>query len=281
MRALEREVVDAVWHAVEALVPEPVDDHPLGCHRPRVSDRICFEGILIRLVIGCSWVDTEALLRHVVSDTTLRARRDEWIAAGVFKRLADQAVAAFDRIIGLNLSEVAVDASQHKAPCGGEGTGPNCTDKGKSGWKWSLATDRHGIPLGWVSGPANRHDCTMLDATLDEVSIRGLLAEIDTMHLDRGYDYRFIRDDCARRGLNDVQIPARRRRRRGRRRKKLIPLGLRWPVERTNSWFTNYGQLRRNTDRFTIHRDAQLALAITLILTIKLIDWRNRWSPIR
>ena len=43
--------------------------------------------------------------------------------------------------------------------------------------------------------------------------------------------------------------------------------------------FTNYGQLRRNTDRRTKHRLAQLAFAIALIITIKLIDWRNRWSP--
>ena len=25
------------------------------------------------------------------------------------------------------------------------------------------------------------------------------------------------------------------------------PLGMRWTVERTNSWLSNYGQLRRNT----------------------------------
>jgi len=31
-------------------------------------------------------------------------------------------------------------------------------------------------------------------------------------------------------------------------------MGLRWPVERTNSWLSNYGQLRRNTDRKTAHR---------------------------
>jgi len=30
---------------------------------------------------------------------------------------------------------------------------------------------------------------------------------------------------------------------------KKLPMGLRWPVERTNSWLSNYGQLRRNTDR--------------------------------
>lgn len=58
-----------------------------------------------------------------------------------------------------------------------------------------------------------------------------------------------------------------------------LPMGLRWPAERTNSWLSNYGHLRRNTDRSTIHRLAQFALAVTFLLTAKLIDWRNRWSP--
>ena len=75
-----------------------------------------------------------------VSDTTLRARRDEWIAAGVFDELCKEALAAFDRIVGLDLEEVALDGSLHKAPCGGEGTGPNPTDRAKIGWKWSVAT---------------------------------------------------------------------------------------------------------------------------------------------
>lgn len=38
---------------------------------------------------GSSWVDIEAILDHEVSDTTLRARRDEWIAAGVFEQLIE------------------------------------------------------------------------------------------------------------------------------------------------------------------------------------------------
>jgi hypothetical protein len=49
-------------------------------------------------------------------------------------------------------------------------------------------------------------------------------------------------------------------------------------VERTNSWLSHYGQLRRNTDRRTVHRLAQLTLVITLLITAKLIDWRNRWD---
>lgn len=77
--------------------------------------------------------------------------------------------------------------------------------------------------------------------------------------------------------------PDRRTDRVGRRAKsatKSLPMGLRWPVERTNSWLSNFGQRRRNTDRKIVHWLAQDALAIAFLLTAKLIDWRNRWlSP--
>ncbi len=134
MRALERDVQDAVWTAIEPLLPDP-PDHPLGCHRPRISDRLCFRGILIRLVTGASWVDIESILDFKVSDTTLRARRDQWIAAGVFDQIHTEALAAFDKIVGLDLTEVSIDGSLHKAPYGGEGTGQNPTDRAKLGWK--------------------------------------------------------------------------------------------------------------------------------------------------
>ena len=84
MRSLERDVFDAIWGAIEPPLPDPPETHPSGCHRPRASNEVCFRGILIRLVTGCSWVDAEAVLNWEASDTTLRARRDEWIRAGVF-----------------------------------------------------------------------------------------------------------------------------------------------------------------------------------------------------
>jgi hypothetical protein len=37
----------------------------------------------------------------------LRTRRDEWVDAGVFEQLKSEAMAAFDRIIGLDLDDVA------------------------------------------------------------------------------------------------------------------------------------------------------------------------------
>jgi hypothetical protein len=116
------------------------------------------------------WVDIEAMLDHQVSDATLRARRDEWIAAGLFEQLRAEALAAFDRIVGLDLSEVALDGSLHKAPYGGEGTGPNPTDRDKQGWKWSVAADRHGITIGWTIDGATRNDVRMLEPTLDDIA---------------------------------------------------------------------------------------------------------------
>jgi transposase len=276
MRALETEVVDATWAAIEGLIPPP-RAHPLGCHRPRVPDRVCFWGLLIRLTTGSSWVDIEAILDHRVSDTTLRARRDEWIAAGVFERLRTEAIAAFDRIIGLDLSEVSVDGSLHKAPYGGEGTGPNPTDRGKLGWKWSVASERHGVPIGWAIDGANRNDVRMLIPTIEAVAEAGLLVDVDTLHLDRGYDYPIVRERLGVFGLDDLSIQRRGTKEPGN--KQPVRLGLRWIVEATNSWWSNYGQLRRSTDRRRRHRHAALCLATTILIVGKLITWRDRWSP--
>ena len=273
MRALEPEVFDAVFEQVEPLLPAPPDQHPLGCHRPRVPDRICLWAMLVRLVTGCSWVDAERLVGDTVSDTTLRTRRDEWTAAGVFDALAETMVCAYEAAVGLDLDDAMVDGSIHKAPCGGEGTGKSPVDRGKLGWKWSLATDADGIPIGWVAAPANRNDSVLLPATLEAVDDQGLLDEISVLHLDRGYDNGVVRRHVAELGIAQVVVPkVRPKEGTTRRAPTRVPLGRRWPVERTNSWLSNYGQLRRNTDRKLAHRSAQLAFVIAILLIVRLLD---------
>ena len=242
MRALDPEVGDAIWAAIEALLPKRFDAHPLGCHRPRASDRACFNVMLVRLATGCSWEDAERLTGAVVSDTTARERRDEWIRAGVFDAIAAEALAGYDKIIGLDLGECAVDGSLHKSPCGGEGTGKNPTDRAKLGWKWSIATERHGIPIGWTVEGANRNDSILLAPTLDDVANRGLLVDIETLWLDRGYDSNLTRARLVERGIDDAVIAKRKQRNQGASATATKqPMGLRWPVERTNSWLSNYG----------------------------------------
>ena len=181
---------------------------------------------MTRLATGCSWQTAERLLGCEVSDTTLQARRDEWIEAGVFDAVAEEALGAYDRIVGFDLTEAAVDGSAHKAPCGGPGTGRNPTDRGKSGWKWSLLCDRSAIPVGWSADGANRHDQVLFAPTLDAAADRGLLADVETLHLDRGYDSATVRACAADRGIDDV-ICARRRPRGTAQHKTTTPLGMR------------------------------------------------------
>jgi len=204
--------------------------------------------------------------------------RDEWIAAWVFDAIATEALAGFGKIIGLDLSDVSLGGSLHKAPVGGQGTGKNSTDRGKLGCEWSILVEANGIPFGRVVDGANRNDSVLLAPTLDDVAKHGLLMDVGTIWLDRGYDSEATRQRLIEREIDDAVI-AKKRKRGSPEPKRNQPMGLRWPVERINSWLSNLASLGRNNDRRTIHRLAQFALAVALLLTAKLIDWRNRWMP--
>lgn len=274
MRCLEPSVVDVVWHAVEGLIPTRHVEHPLGCHRPRIPDRVCFTVMLTKLVTGRSW--WWCARQHGIDDRCVRDRRDEWAAAGVFDALCDEAIAAYDRIVGLSLDDVLVDGSLARAPNARE-VGPNPCDRGKRGWKWSIATDAAGIPVSVIAAGANVADTALLASTLDAATGRGLLEPGAVVHLDRGYDNRPARAQLTARGL-EWEIARRRPRAKTRRRSKHVPLQARWPVERTNAWLHHFGQLDRNTDRTDRHRLGWLHLAIVLLLAARLVAWARRWA---
>ena len=151
MPALPPYLIEPIWQQFSALLPERKVNHPLGCHRPRIPDRVVFEKLVEVLVFGCAY---ERIADEGCSATTLRARRDEWIDSGVMEKLRVMALDAYDRLIGLELSEVAVDGCTTKAPCGGEKAGKSPVDRGKMGLKRSMAVDASGVPMGVVSAPA-------------------------------------------------------------------------------------------------------------------------------
>ena len=136
-----------------------------------------------------------------------------------------------------------------------------------------------GIPVGWAAGGANRNDIMLFDPAIAEIERHGLHHDTETLHLDRGYWGARVDRSAAAAGITDLVRPPSKPSNDGPAEPVTAPLGLRWRVERTNSWLSNYRQLRRNTDRRTEHRLAQLALAVALIIAIKLIDHRNRWQP--
>lgn len=141
-----------------------------------------------------------------------------------------------------------------------------------------MPPERHGVPIGWAIDGANRHDVHMLDPTPDAVRASGLLADIGTLHLDRGYDSGAMRDRVLAHGIEQFDIQ-RRATKVPSVRKQPLRLGLRWIVEATNTSWSSYGQFRRNTDHRTRHGAAALCVATTVLIVGRLIDWRNRWSP--
>ena len=126
---------------------------------------------------------------------------------GVFELIAAEAIAAYDPIVGLDLDDVCIDGSTHKAPCGGHGTGKSPVDRRKLGWKWSIAIDGAGIPVGWAAAGANRNDIMLFDPTIAEIERQGLHHDTETLHLDRGYWGARVDRSAAAAGITDLVRP--------------------------------------------------------------------------
>ena len=135
---------------------------------------------------------------------------------------------------------------------GEKSTGPNPTDRSKSGTKRSLLVEGQGIPIGITIDSANRHDMKMTRATLQSIVVCRPSSSTtnnrqqQNICLDKGYDYPDVYElleeygytmhICKRReGYNNGNIKKRRR----------IPKyrARRWVVERTHSWMNRFRRL--------------------------------------
>lgn len=274
MPAVPSCLLEPLWDQFAALLPAQegyAASHPLGCHRRRVPDRIVFEHVVPALVHGSGH---ERIASPGCSDRTIRRRVEHWAELGTAQRVHALALEAYDRMIGLGLTEISVDGCITKAPSGGEKAGRSPVDRGKQGLKRSVASDAGGVPLGIVSDGANRHDSPLLGPTLDAARTQlGTMPESVNVNLDRGYDSaksRALLDELgftaeiARKG-----IPA------------PVQTGKRWVVERTHSRMNDYGKLRRCTERngkavdFYLHLAAAL---VTLRMLIRRSTKRYRWD---
>ena len=268
MPAVPSSIIDPIWEQFCDLLPTRKVDHPLGCHRPRVPDRVVFDKLVQVLVFGCAYCK---IADASCSATTLRRRRDEWIDEGIMETLRRIVLDSYDRMIGLDLSDVAVDGCITKAPCGGQKAGKSPVDRGKQGIKRSTVVDANGIPLGAIAAPANRHDSPLLEQTLDTMEVLGELPERVSAHLDRGYDSKATREKLEIRGLL-AEISEK---------GKPAPLAAtkRWVVERTNSWNNAHKKLVWCTERRDRVIDFWLAFSGVIITVGRLI--RQAWGRYR
>jgi IS5 family transposase len=194
---------------------------------------------------------------------------------GLMDALEGIALAAYDRIIGLELADVCVDGCITKAPCGGQKAGKSPVDRGKQGIKRSTMVDAKGIPLGVLSAPANRHDSPLLSSTLEAFAD---LPEHSRVHLDKAYDSKVTRRLLEERGLVGVISEKGNR--------APLTAGLRWVVERTNSWHNAHKKLVWCTEREGRVIDFWISFSNVIIIVRRLIRQarsRYRWEdrPVR
>lgn len=270
MPAVPVSLIEPIWAQFSALLPDhpEVDPtHPLGCHRQRIPDRIIFGHVVAALVHGSGY---ERIATPGCSDRTIRRRLRAWAELGLMPKLHALVLIQYDRMVGLELEDVAVDGCITKAPGGGEVAGRSPVDRGKRGLKRSILTDGTGVPVHVVAAGANRHDGPLLGPTLAGLEGLGPLPDMTTVHLDRGYDSGVSRALLADLGFAGAiarkGLPA------------PIQAGKRWVVERTHAWMNGYGKLRRCTEKAKAVVDLYLFLAAALVVTRCLIQRaRNRY----
>lgn len=275
MPAVPSSLLEPVWIQFSALLPEKprfAPGHPLGCHREAVPDRVVFESIVRKLVFGCGY---ERIAEPGCSDWVIRDRVKKWTALGLARELHRLTLLAYDRMIGLRLDDLPADGCITKAPAKSQTSGPSPVDRRKGGLKRSTMTDAFGIPLGLAAAGANRHDSKLLEPTIaaTKLQVGTALPERPTCHLDSAYLGKAVaavldeHDFDAVIAAKGVKAP--------------IQATTRWPVERTNSWMNNFGEIRRCYQRTTATTEFFLYLAAAFVTVRSLIQQarkRYRWD---
>jgi putative transposase len=231
-----------------------------------MPNRTAFFAIFYVLRTGIQW---NALPRVLGASSTVHDRFQAWRRVGVFEALWTTGLLEYNTDIGLDFEWQSLDGCITKAPLGGEATGPNPTDRGKSGTKRHLLTEAAGIPIGLVVTGANRHDKTQVEAVFESMPLWPPSPSTEQpQHFcaDKGYDYRDIRSVIGFMQMID-HIKSR-----GEERKALKLPGYRarrWVCERTHSWMNRF---RRVLIRWEKKLDNFLAF---LHLACASIVWRH------
>jgi putative transposase len=236
----EYRVSDAFWERIEPLLPKHPAS-PLG-GRPRAIPRQVADGIFYCLRTGCQW---KAIPCELCPGSTSHDYFQEWVEAGVFEELWALALEEYDDVKGLDWEWQSADGAMTKAPLGGENTGPNPTDRGKSGVKRSVLTEGAGIPVGLAVGGANVPDKTLLPPTLEqsEAIAPDVPDEVEeNLCLDKGYDYDDVRVLVEEIYRYTAHIRARGEEARELRR-EAGEKARRWVVERTHGWLNRFRRI--------------------------------------
>jgi putative transposase len=114
-------IPEDLWQAIEVLLPQHPNTHRFGGGRPRKSDRVCMEAILFVLRTGCQWKALDAT--RFCPGSTAHDRFQERVRAGVFRKMWEAGLMAYDDVEGIDWDWLSMDGCMTKAPLGGEKDG--------------------------------------------------------------------------------------------------------------------------------------------------------------
>jgi transposase len=94
-------IPNTLWLQIEdCLDPTASPKHPLGCHRPRIKDRVAMDAVLLVLRTGCHW--NALTFVDLCSSSTAHRRFTEWMDAGVFERISERGLLAHEIFRGID-----------------------------------------------------------------------------------------------------------------------------------------------------------------------------------
>lgn len=258
----EYRVSDEFWLRIEAVLPVYTASPKGG--RPRANLRDVVDAIFYCARTGCQW---KAIPPELCPGSTAHGYFQEWVNQGVFEELWTLALAEYDELQGLDWEWQSADGAMTKAPLGGTNTGPNPTDRGKSGTKRSVLTDGGGIPIGAAVGGANVHDKKLLKPTLEHSeAITPDISEDVNEHLclDKGYDYPDIPELVEELYSYTAHIRSRGEEARELR-KEAGEKARRWVAERVHSWLNRFRRILIRWEKKTENHFALLQFACAYI----------------
>lgn len=108
-------IPDKIWKKLEPLLPkEKRKKGPGG--RPRLDDRTAMSAIFYRLKTGITWRDMPPIFG---TKSTLHKRFQEWVDAGVFDKINEEALKLYEHKIKIRNKRMAADGSYARSPKGG------------------------------------------------------------------------------------------------------------------------------------------------------------------
>ena len=181
-----------------ARIIDQIEDRSSGTGRPPMPTIKVVEALRFFIREGVQWRELRATAKRACG-STLRRRLEDRDGSATLRQVHALLIRMVRSGPEAASWDVVVDSCSVRAKRGGELTGPNPTDRGKSGTKYHVVVSTDGIPLAAVPSAANVHDTRLFPHLLRLAQV--VCVAIGRLYADAAYDSAGNRGLCLRDGI--------------------------------------------------------------------------------